>query len=151
MFRRLIEDLRIKPANRFDKGFFIPGKSGSGLLRGGQLPQDFVRTDAGVCLSDDALGDKLTLVGFGVDPRALLDDAARAGWGAHGGGFLQVGQRGETADGETDFAEDLGGALLPAMPRGWVAVVRPDRVVMHDGPAGAARDVVRACMGALAA
>lgn len=149
--RRLIEDLRIKPANRFDKGFFIPGRSGAGLQRGGQLPQDFVRSGDGVRLSDDVLGDKLALVGFGVDPRSLLDDTARASWESLGGGFLHIGQRGETAGGQADFAEDLGGALLPATPRGWVAVVRPDRVVMHDGPSSAARDIVRTCMVALAA
>jgi 3-(3-hydroxy-phenyl)propionate hydroxylase len=31
--------------------------------------------------------------------------------------------------------EDLTGGLMPAVaPVGWVAILRPDKVVMHDGP-----------------
>ena len=38
-------------------------------------------------------------------------------------------------DGLADAWEDLGGTLLPgAAPTGWVAIVRPDRTVLTDGP-----------------
>ena len=52
------------------RGLFAPGRSGAKLLRGGSLPQGWVRgLDGAVRLSDEALGPALTLVGFGCDPR----------------------------------------------------------------------------------
>lgn len=150
VLRRLLEELEIKPANRFRAGAFLKGRTRSGLRRGGQLPQDMVRHHETICLSDDVLGDRLTLVGFGVDPRAQLDDVARARWEARNGRFLQIGLRGQRPDSDTAFAEDLSDTLVPGVPRGWVAVVRPDRVVMHDGPVREASAIANDCLGILA-
>lgn len=147
--RQQLQELKIKPANRFRKGFFMKGRTRSGLQRGGQLPQDLVRHRDRICLSDDVLGDRLVLVGFGVDPGALLDQVTRARWEAHNGSFLQVGMRGQRPGQAADYAEDLSDTLVPGVPRGWLAVVRPDRVVMHDGPAPAALAMVNECLRAL--
>jgi len=84
-------------------------------------------------LSDDALGDALTLVGLGVDPCLDLDNTTRQKWEAAGGQFLHLGMRGQTNKASTPFAESLGNGLLPGAPKGCVIAVRPDRVVMHMG------------------
>lgn len=148
--RRLVEELEVKPANRFAVGCFVPGHARRPLRRGGQMPQDWVRAAGRACLSDDLLGEHLTLVGFGVDPAALLDDITRTRWEARGGRFLQLGLRGQAAASATPFAEALADALVPGVPRGWVAVSRPDRVVMHDGPATRARAMAEDCLRLLA-
>lgn len=149
--RRYLEELKIKPPNRFSKGFFVEGRRWRGeLKRGGQIPQDFVRQGPRICLSDDILGDQFTLVGFAIDPTSLLDADTQARWQALNGHFVQIGMRGQNPASETTFAEDLSDKLVPGTPRGWVAVVRPDRVIMHDGPAGQVLKMVNECMQMLA-
>ncbi|NPU94270.1 MAG: bifunctional 3-(3-hydroxy-phenyl)propionate/3-hydroxycinnamic acid hydroxylase [Gammaproteobacteria bacterium] len=140
--RTFFEELKVKPANRFKNGLFVPGRSAVGLQRGGQFPQDLVRSPSGICLSDDVLGDQLTLVGIGVDPAAVLDVAALAQWEAAGAQVLHLGMRGQTGNGTTRFAEIMGNNLVLKAPQGWLAVVRPDRVVMHDGPPQSADTLV---------
>lgn len=95
------------------------------------------------------LGDQLSLIGFGVDPQALLDEPVRARWVASGGQFLQIGLRGQRPSGSTGFVEDMSDALVPAIEKpGQVAVVRPDRVVMHQGPAAETQRMVE-CLALL--
>jgi 3-(3-hydroxy-phenyl)propionate hydroxylase len=140
----LFENLEIKPANRFKRGCFMPGKACAGLTRGGALPQGWVRSPMGrvPMLSDDALGQGLLLVGFGVDPSATLPSALRQRWLSAGGRFVRIAPRGNPAQATTVSTwEDLDNSFgSPRVPAGWVAVVRPDRVVMADGPVdGASR------------
>ncbi|MFX7854081.1 hypothetical protein ABTK08_21240, partial [Acinetobacter baumannii] len=46
--------------------------------------------------------------------------------------------------------EDINGTFLPdAVPVGWAAVVRPDRTVVHDGPAAEADRLVRESLALL--
>jgi 3-(3-hydroxy-phenyl)propionate hydroxylase len=143
--RRYFEELKIKPANRFSKGLFGPGKQ-----CGAQLPQGWVRhSDNAIGLSDELLDDQLSLIGFGVDPQATLDSAACAQWLARGGQFLQIGLRGQRAAGSALFAEDIGDALVPAMGIGQVAIVRPDRVILQQGPANQARQLLQDCLALL--
>lgn len=149
--RDQLEELKIKPANRFSRGLFVRGHADSPLVRGGQLPQGLVRRDDTICPSDNELGDHPTLLGFGVDPRACLDDITRARWEGAAGRFLQIGLRGQPVSGTSAFAEDLSDALVPGIPRGWLAVVRPDRVVMHDGPAKHAAAITNDCLRLLGA
>ncbi|MBN8491024.1 MAG: hypothetical protein J0M00_06305, partial [Burkholderiales bacterium] len=48
--------------------------------------------------------------------------------------------------------EDLTGTLLPgAAPPGWVAIVRPDRTVLIDGPADQAPALVQRALALLGA
>lgn len=135
--RRLFENLEIKPANHFKKGCFVKQTRGASLRRGGQMPQVWLKSQAGgeVVLSDDILGSGLAMVGFGVDPSAGLTPALTQAWTATGGRFIQIDPRGQMARTSTlSRWEDLSGFLMPSVvPVGWLAIVRPDKVVMHDG------------------
>jgi 3-(3-hydroxy-phenyl)propionate hydroxylase len=115
---------------------FTKGKTRSKLDRGGMLPQGLVRKGVGAPLlpSDDVLGLRLTLVGFGCDPTARLNPSLLATWEQAGGAIVHLRHRGQAGTGAHSW-EDMTNALVPgAAPAGWVAVVRPDRTVMHDGP-----------------
>ena len=147
--RTYIEELKIKPANQFRKGIFCKGKKRTGLVRGAQLPQEWVRTDQGLQLSDDVLGDRLMLVGLGVDPKARLDAETCKRWTAAGGQFLQLGWRGQRPESDTEFAEIMGNGLSLGAPAGWLVVVRPDRVIMLDGAPGDAGQLVRQTLAVL--
>ncbi len=136
--KRLFENLEIKPPNRFKAGCFVKPRRGARLRRGGQMPQVWLKPQAGgeVVLSDDVLGQGLAMVGFGVDPSAGLPPALKQAWAAVGGSFIQIDPRGQMArTSALSRWEDLGGALMPSVvPVGWLAIVRPDKVLMHDGP-----------------
>ncbi len=129
-------DLKIKPLNRFKRGLFQPGSGQVRLVRGGLLPQGLVRgsTDAACQPSDEVLGPHLNLIGFGCDARAALSPELQARWQRAGGRIVQLRHRGQVGA-PADSWEDMTDCLVPhAAPVGWVAVVRPDRTVLHDGP-----------------
>jgi 3-(3-hydroxy-phenyl)propionate hydroxylase len=150
--RSLFEELEIKPKNNFKHGLFMPVVRGRRLRRGGLFPQGLVRTqDGSISLSDDSLGDNLTLVGFGVDPCAQLDEEIRRCWEGCGGRYLQVGLQGQKsrAAATTPFIEDLSHALLGKAPAGSLAVVRPDRIVMHEGSHAQAGKLIRESLALL--
>ncbi|HEY9026173.1 MAG TPA: 3-(3-hydroxyphenyl)propionate hydroxylase, partial [Burkholderiaceae bacterium] len=67
-----------------------------------------------------------------------LSASALRAWRRLGARFVQIDPRG-TAPGTTGAdtaAEDVCGTLMPfTVPVGWMAIVRPDRFVLHDGPA----------------
>ena len=93
--RAYFEELGVKPKNRFRRGLFVRGRGR--LARGGCLTQAFVRDGRNrYLLSDDALGPKLTLVGFGLDPLHHLAAELRQTWERHGGHTVQFCVRGET-------------------------------------------------------
>lgn len=67
-----------------------------------------------------------------------LTPESRAGWERLGGRLLQLTHRGQALNlGATvDQCEDLTGRFLGASRAiGWAAVVRPDRMVLCEGPA----------------
>lgn len=136
--KRLFENLEIKPPNQFKLGCFVKPLRGAPLRRGGQMPQVWLKPLSGgaVMLSDDVFGTGLVMVGFGVDPSAHLPPALIQAWTASGGRFMQIDPRGQMArTSALSRWEDISGALMPSVvPVGWVAIVRPDKVVMHDGP-----------------
>lgn len=151
--RSFFEDLKIKPSARFRRGLFTKGSKRSKLVRGGMLPQGLVRGAIGSPFvpSDDALGLRLTLVGFGCDPAASLPADLLADWTRAGGATVQVRHRGQPRKGEASW-EDVTNSLVPgAAPVGWVAVVRPDRTVMHDGPLGEVEKIVSESLALLQA
>ncbi|MCK5873546.1 MAG: bifunctional 3-(3-hydroxy-phenyl)propionate/3-hydroxycinnamic acid hydroxylase [Alcanivoracaceae bacterium] len=135
--RRLVDELEIKPANRFRRGLFAKFGGGSGLRSGGQFPQAFVRgPDGQIVLSDDLLGRGFSLVGFGLNPHRLLSAEMHARLQTLDVRVLCVQPRGQGAEPGCDTLEDVANGLLPtAAPRGWIALIRPDRVVMQAGPA----------------
>jgi 3-(3-hydroxy-phenyl)propionate hydroxylase len=130
------EDLKIKPPHRYVRGLFKPNERGARLLRGGVLPQGLVRaTPASPSLpSDDVLDRQLAVVGFGCDPLAVISPHLRSAWTRAGGSFIHIRHRGQVT-GASHSWEDMTDALVSgAAPAGWIAVVRPDRTVLHDGP-----------------
>ncbi len=152
--KRLFEDLEIKPVNRFKAGCFVQPSRGARLRRGQQVPQVWLNPPAGgaVVLSDDVLGTGLAMVGFGVDPSASLSPEAVQAWHRAGGRFVQINPRGQHIAGTSTLKawEDLTGGLMPTVvPVGWVAIVRPDKVVMHDGPASQASVLLMQAMALL--
>jgi len=144
--RAHFDELGIKPGNAFRQGLFLPGRSGSKLVRGGVLPQGLVRDPAGrLVLSDDALGPSLTLIGFGQDPASALDKPTANAFLAAGGETVQITHCGQRLhlSGAARW-EDVQGSFLPGCaPFGWAAVVRPDRAILHDGPIAEVNRLVR--------
>ena len=136
--RAWFDDLRIKPQNTFRAGLFAEGAAGAGHW----FPQGLVRAASGeIALSDDLLGPRLVAVGAGFDPAASVDAATLAEWNAAGGAALRVDPRGARVPGA---CEDLTGVLVPvALAVGRMAVLRPDRTVLHSGPASEATRVLR--------
>lgn len=136
--RRLFGELEIKPANGASEGLFRR-RPGDRLRAGTAFGQGLVLSQGQVRPSDEVLGDGLSLVGFGVDPAAGLPVEARARFQALGGRLVQLthrGQRLNLAGPEVHRCEDLGGRFLGASRwLGWAAVVRPDRMVLCEGPA----------------
>jgi 3-(3-hydroxy-phenyl)propionate hydroxylase len=141
-FRRLFDDLGIKPQNAYAEGLFARGRGA--VRRGAWIPQGLVRSPArSVELSDEALGVGLALVGLGADPSAALHDETKRLWAMAGGTTVEVCPRGQGLQRSAAY-EDLDNHLLPgAAPSGWCVVVRPDRTVLHDGPIAEADRLVR--------
>jgi 3-(3-hydroxy-phenyl)propionate hydroxylase len=133
---------------------FVPGRSQAKLVRGGPLPQGFVRAAGGdVLLSDEALGPALTLIAFGRDPLESLSGTEARDFAACGGKIVQIAHRGQTGGLRRDGAfEDLDGTFMPgAAPFGWAAIVRPDRTVLHDGPIAEVDRLIRESLAVMRA
>jgi 3-(3-hydroxy-phenyl)propionate hydroxylase len=153
LLRRQFEDLEIKPPHRFKRGCFAPRGSDSRLTRGGIFPQVWLRTQTqAVRLSDDVLGRGFAVVGFGVDPTLGVSASVLQAWRALDARFVQIGPRGSAPAGSDADAisEDFTGSLLPfVVPVGWIAVVRPDRIVLHDGSAARASALLKEALALL--
>ncbi|MGZ5198649.1 MAG: bifunctional 3-(3-hydroxy-phenyl)propionate/3-hydroxycinnamic acid hydroxylase [Telluria sp.] len=149
--RSFFQEIKFKPSSQFRRGLFHAGRSAARLLRGGPLPQGLVRRAPGtpVLPSDDVLGQSLTLVGFGCDPAPLLAPGLASAWTAMGGSIVHLRHRGQPGHPEHSW-EDMTDALVPgAAPVGWIAIVRPDRVVLNDGPVEQLDQMVSASLGLL--
>lgn len=152
--RSQFEELRIKPKNAFKTGLFVKGCSSTKLTRGGVIQQGWVRNAQGQTrLSDDVFGHGYTVVSFGCDARASLAPATAAAFERLGGTFVRIAHRGQPLHRDVPGVwEDLNGTFLPdAVPVGWAAVVRPDRTVVHDGPAADADRLVSESLAMLGA
>lgn len=148
--RRYFEQLDIKPKNTFKHGLFVQHRRGDKLVRGSLFPQAWIRTlQKQIKLSDDALGDNLTLVGFGVAPLSLLTTDQIVAWEKMGGHFLEVRPRGQRSGGRCDFIEDMNHDILPLAAKGTLVAVRPDRIIMHHAPGTEAGKLLRDCRGLL--
>ncbi|WDH33159.1 bifunctional 3-(3-hydroxy-phenyl)propionate/3-hydroxycinnamic acid hydroxylase [Pseudomonas chlororaphis] len=148
--RRYFEQLDIKPKNIFKQGLFVQHRRGDKLVRGSLFPQAWIRTlQKQIKLSDDALGDNLTLVGFGVDPLSLLTTDQIVAWEKMGGHFLEVRPRGQRSGGSCDFIEDMNHEILPLAAKATLVAVRPDRIIMHHAPGTEAGRLLRECQGLL--
>jgi 3-(3-hydroxy-phenyl)propionate hydroxylase len=124
--------------------------------RGGVIPQFRVQTPEGhVRPSDDVLGPTLALVGFGAggaDALARLDTATRLRWAEFGGATVSVVPPEQRERAANNAHVILDGAISPeVLRRGWCAVVRPDRTVLHDGPSTELASIVRDAIRVLTA
>jgi 3-(3-hydroxy-phenyl)propionate hydroxylase len=135
--RTFMEQNDMKPPNRFRSGLIVKGRRRGQLIRGGLLPQGLVRDARGaIAPSDDVLGTAFSCIGFGVAPDARVSDATRAAFLHRGGQFVQLhAQRAVAGSDGQQVYEDITGALMRSAPADWIAVVRPDRALMHHGPA----------------
>jgi 3-(3-hydroxy-phenyl)propionate hydroxylase len=150
--RRAFDELGIKPQNAFENGLFV--KDRRGTRRGAWLSQGLVRSpDGNVGPSDDALGPELALVALGVDPRPLLSESTLRRWSSAGGRLVHVAPRGRRpSPSEPGTYEDLEGRLMPgSAPYGSCLVVRPDRTILHGGPAEDVDRIVRESLNVLGA
>jgi 3-(3-hydroxy-phenyl)propionate hydroxylase len=148
--RRYFEQLDIKPKNTFKHGLFVQHRRGDKLVRGSLFPQAWVRTlQKQIKLSDDVMGDNLTLVGFDVDPLSLLTTDQIVSWEKMGGHFLEVRPRGQRSDGRCDFIEDMNHDILRLAAKGTLVAVRPDRIIMHHVPGTEASRLLRDCRSLL--
>jgi 3-(3-hydroxy-phenyl)propionate hydroxylase len=145
--RALFDDLKIKPPNVFDAGLFWRDPDAVRLGAGSMLPQAWVRRGGRgtPLLSDDVLGPHWALIGFGVDAASRLPPHLLDRWTRMGGKTWQWCHRGQAqhlASPERRL-EDLDGVVLPRrVPIGWVALVRPDRCVLAEGPVSSAPELV---------
>jgi 3-(3-hydroxy-phenyl)propionate hydroxylase len=152
--RDFVEELGIKPKNRFRKGLFRKPSKVSKLVAGGLIPQGWVRAQDGrVQLSDDVLGAGFVLMGFGCNPALRLEQDLARQFSGISGKLVQMAFRGQRLGlAASEVYEDLEGVFLPGVARaGWVAVIRPDRIVMHAGPADCVNQIVRECLDLLQA
>jgi 3-(3-hydroxy-phenyl)propionate hydroxylase len=154
--RRALDTMRSKPAAAFGTGLFLEGMELHSRLRpGATLAQGIVRGGDGALLwGDDALGDSLSLVGFGLDPQTVLSAETLEAWRGVGGicVFLRGRQQNLANHGSprSRVLEDETGAYVGEhAPVGTIAVVRPDRVVMGVAPRERAQQLVAATIGLL--
>lgn len=154
ILRDFVEELGIKPKNRFKKGLFCKPSKASKLVAGTLIPQGWVRAqDARVQLSDDVLGTGFVLMGFGCDPAVRLQRDLARQFSSISGKLVQMAFRGQRLGlAASEVYEDLEGVFLPGVAKaGWVAVIRPDRIVMQVGPAEYVNQIVRDCINLLQA
>lgn len=135
-----VDGAKLKPEHHFSSGLFVKSKKRFGMHRVGAkpgelFPQALVRNSIGKTLmSDDALGEHLSIVGLGVDPHEHLSIQDIERWQSMGGNFLKISQRSQHSDTESYMFEDLTGDFIPdAAHFGKVLVVRPDRAVVTSG------------------
>ncbi|MBB5467014.1 3-(3-hydroxy-phenyl)propionate hydroxylase [Paraburkholderia sp. CI2] len=146
------EESQIQPKKTTRRGVFVKGRSPTKLVRGAVIGQGRVRgSDGKARPSDEVFGQGLVLIGFGTDARASLDSSEAAAFARAGGSTVQIAHRGERPHlARHDSWEDLDGVFLPRLvPVGWAAVVRPDKTVVHDGPATDASRLVRESLSLL--
>lgn len=142
--RSYLEELKIKPSNSFPEGFFITELFGGKFVRGAQVPQYTLQHQHETLLSDDLLGDGLTLVGFGVDPSTLLNNDMKQRWESVGGKYAQFNVDGKKSDQKKELSQ-----LQKLSSQHRVAVVRPDCVIMDDCASGQITTMIGRCLALL--
>lgn len=141
-----MDGVEMKPNNFFKKGFFLKDSPHAKLKAGGQFPQfKLVHKDGRECWSDDVAPGKLRLIGFGVDPMEHLTDANRTALKQMGGEAVQIcygGQVFHRKDHNLCWEDETGNAIPRIAIDGWCALVRPDQVIIADGPIEDANDIM---------
>lgn len=140
------QDLKIKPRAGFRSGLFLKAKSSLPFRPGELFPQGLVRgRDGEIVLSDDVLGDGLTLVSLGFDAMEALDPEISSRFFATGGKLIEIchcSQKRHLA--VRDAWEDLESRFLSRQGSlGLAFLVRPDRVVLAAATVERIDDLLR--------
>ncbi|WP_445145017.1 bifunctional 3-(3-hydroxy-phenyl)propionate/3-hydroxycinnamic acid hydroxylase [Dyella sp. Tek66A03] len=146
--RAIFDDLKIKPPQVFGRGLFWRERNTRKLLAGSMFPQTWVRQGDQLTplLSDDVLGLHWSLIGFGVDLTKHLDIAQLERLERLGGKVWQwcsSGHEQDLAPAERRLEAMDKNVSSELAPIGWIALVRPDRCVMAEGPLAAADPLLR--------
>lgn len=150
--KNYVLQMRFKPMPKYDDGIVVraPGTP----MVGRMLIQPDVEDVQGVRRKlDDVLGPWFAVVGWQIDPQAVLCDADRAFWQALGAVFVRIDRaRGGPAPGQrvgatpgTVCVEDVDNQFsdwMDAHP-GPVLVLRPDRYIAAQCGPGQLGDVTR--------
>jgi 3-(3-hydroxy-phenyl)propionate hydroxylase len=149
--RSYLEDLGIKPANQLSAGLFSKEGGRKFPRPGSMIPQAWLTDCEGRRYrSDDVLGGKFAVLGFGVKPEDHLDESAKAELWRMGATCLRIDPP-ESAAGQTSNCfRDLDGVLMERAQLGTISVVRPDKVVMCSGAVSWAGKVIARASAMLA-
>lgn len=130
--RRNLDELEIKPrtSSSADSSWAKPGTRG--CRRAACCRRAWCA--ASQTASCSATSYWVNLIGLGTAPCVALQPEPKRRWQAAGRRFLQVGLKGQRSDSTTSFVEDLSQCLISLAPLGSLLVVRPNRILMHDGP-----------------
>jgi 3-(3-hydroxy-phenyl)propionate hydroxylase len=111
-----------------------------------------VRTPQGrIGRSDDVLGPAIALVGFGEDPAACLPADVQRRWTEVGATTVTIAPEDGGEQRPSSAYVVLEDARVSRLVRQrWCAVVRPDRTVLHDGPAAEAARIASDVLALLA-
>jgi 3-(3-hydroxy-phenyl)propionate hydroxylase len=102
--------------------------------------------------SDDVMGHQFTLVAINSDPFQHLPENLAQRWLRSGAAIWQWHEgKSHTASGKAKSLEIASGSLEVKLPaKGWIAVIRPDRCVMAEGPADQAAQLLEQSLEMLA-
>lgn len=138
--------LEMKPKNAFRHGLFLKPQPKSQVRPGSQLPQfQLAHKDGRRIWSDDAGQGAVRLIGFGCDPYEFLNEEDLARLRSIGGEVMQVcygGQVFHRSDHANCWEDETGQAVSGTAEAGWCALVRPDQVVLADGPVAEAPNLI---------
>jgi 3-(3-hydroxy-phenyl)propionate hydroxylase len=138
--RSLFEEMKIKPENTFNSGMFLRVRGRNRLRAGSTISQirGHYMGSAPAQRSDDPIGTNLVLIGIDADPTLHLSTQSAEKWRKLGGEIWHWHRVGNTSQSPTFISKrfaisgDAFGKKIP--PNGWLAVVRPDRCILVEGP-----------------
>jgi 3-(3-hydroxy-phenyl)propionate hydroxylase len=132
--RSYLEDLGIKPANRFSRGLFSKPVFGGRPRSGAIFPQVWLRDFQGNDRrSDEVFGNGFAVLGFGVDPLERLGANAREALNRIGAQCWRITGPGDKPLADARQLEDSERLLVKLAPQGTVVILRPDKTVMGAG------------------
>ncbi len=154
--RSLFEEMKIKPENTFSGGMFQRVKGRNRLRAGSTIAQVLAqRSNETPQRSDDLVGINLALIGIHVDPTPHLSAQSQQQLQRMGGKIWhwrknnhpQIGHFSQAA--RLDILGEVFDKKIP--PTGWLAIVRPDRCILVEGPVEQADQLVKAAFEMLVA
>ncbi len=155
--RSLFEEMKIKPENTFSSGMFHRANGRDRLRAGSTIAQVRAQHASGAQAqrSDDVIGLNLALIGIDADPMAHLSAQSLQKLQQMGGKIWHWHKHGDahaTSASQADHLHILGDAFDRKIPAsGWLAVVRPDRCILVEGPAEQADQLIQEAFDLLAA